>query len=176
MTQAAPSDTEAAQGVTAVWTVRAAKSDDALIIRIHEILDEIDRDLGVDPGLVKDGVEADLQVLLAAQIGLLGPGYTLIRREYPTAIGPVDILARNPAGGTVAVEIKRRGEIDGVEQLTRYVDLLGRDPLLAPVTGVFAAQSIRPQARVLAQDRGIRTLVLDYNAMRGVDDPSDRLF
>ena len=130
----------------------------------------------MDPGLVKDGVEAHLQALLAEQIHLLGAGHVLVRREYPTAIGPVDILARHPEGGTVAVEIKRRGDIDGVEQLTRYLELLGRDPLLAPVRGVFAAQEIRPQARVLAHDRGIACLVLDYDAMRGVDDVESRLF
>ena len=99
-----------------------------------------------------------------------------MRREYPTAIGPVDILAKDPAGGTVAVEIKRRGDIDGVEQLTRYLELLNRDPHLAPVRGVFAAQEIKPQARVLATDRGIGCLVLDYDAMKGVDDSGSRLF
>ena len=125
---------------------------------------------------MKDGVEAHLQQLLAEQITLLGPGHLLVRREYPTAIGPVDILARDPAGGTVAVEIKRRGDIDGVEQLTRYLELLNRDPLLAPVRGVFAAQEIRPQARVLATDRGISCLLLDYAALRGVDDVGSRLF
>ena len=130
----------------------------------------------MDPGLVKDGVEAHLQELLAAQILLLGTGHTLVRREYPTAIGPVDILAKDPAGGTVAVEIKRRGDIDGVEQLTRYLELLNRDPHLAPVRGVFAAQEIKPQARVLATDRGIGCLVLDYDTMRGVDDSGSRLF
>ena len=114
--------------------------------------------------------------LLAEQIELLGPGYRLVRREFPTAIGPVDIMAKDPSGGSVAVEIKRVGGIDGVEQLTRYLELLGRDPLLAPVQGVFAAQTLRPQARVLAQDRGIRCVVLDYDAMRGMDDPSSRLF
>lgn len=125
---------------------------------------------------MKDGVEAHLQALLAEQITRLGEGYTLIRREFPTAIGPVDILAKSASGVTVAVEIKRRGDIDGVEQLTRYLELLGRDPLLSPVEGVFAAQEIKPQARVLAEDRGIRCLVLDYQAMRGVDDPTSRLF
>src|SRR5699024_3432030 len=118
-------------------------------------------ELGQDPGLVKDGVEDDLQRLLAEQIHLLGTGSQLIRREYMTAIGPVDILAKNPSGETVAVELKRRGDIDGVEQLSRYVELLNRDPLLAPVHGVFAAQQIKPQARVLAQDRGFDTLTLD---------------
>jgi RecB family endonuclease NucS len=125
---------------------------------------------------VKDGVEAHLQELLAAQIATLGEGWTLVRREYPTAIGPVDILARDSGGATVAVEIKRRGEIDGVEQLTRYLELLNRDPLLAPVSGVFAAQEIKPQAKVLATDRGIRCVTLDYAALRGLEDDTLRLF
>jgi hypothetical protein len=166
----------AAQGVTQVWSVQHAKSDDRLEIQLYEILHDSAHDLGVDPGLVKDGVEAHLQVLLAEQIQLLGAGHTLVRREFPTAIGPVDILARDAAGDAVAVEIKRRGDIDGVEQLTRYLELLNRDPHLRPVRGVFAAQEIKPQARVLAQDRGIRCLVLDYDAMRGVDDVGARLF
>ncbi len=131
---------------------------------------------GLDPGLVKDGVEAHLQELLAEQVHTLGFGYRLVRREYPTPIGPVDLLVRDPAGLAVAVEIKRRGEIDGVEQLTRYLELLNRDPLLAPVRGVLAAQEIKPQARTLARDRGIECLVLDYDALRGVDDVSQRLF
>jgi RecB family endonuclease NucS len=130
----------------------------------------------VDPGLIKDGVEAHLQELLADRIETLGDGYTLIRREYMTAIGPVDILCRDGDGGTVAVEIKRRGEIDGVEQLTRYLDLLNRDPHLAPVRGVFAAQEIKPQARVLAADRGIGCHILDYDALRGIEDDKLRLF
>ncbi len=158
------------------WTVSNTKTGDQLVIEVEEILHDSSHDLGVDPGLVKDGVEAHLQELLAEQIEALGPGYRLVRREYPTAIGPVDILARDPDGGAVAIEIKRRGEIDGVEQLTRYLELLNRDPLLAPVRGVFAAQEIKPQARVLATDRGIDCLTLDYDAMRGVDDPSTRLF
>ncbi|MDC7122651.1 endonuclease NucS [Cellulomonas fimi] len=171
-----PDDESRAAGVTAVWTVQHTKSDDRLEIDLYEVLHDSAHDLGVDPGLVKDGVEAHLQELLAAQILLLGDGHTLVRREYPTAIGPVDILAKDPLGGTVAVEIKRRGDIDGVEQLTRYLELLNRDPLLAPVRGVFAAQEIKPQARVLATDRGIACLVLDYDAMRGVDDVDSRLF
>jgi endonuclease len=126
-------------------------------------------DLGVDPGLVKDGVESHLQELLAEQLHLLGEGYRLVRREYPTPIGPVDIMCRAADGVHVAVEIKRRGEIDGVEQLTRYLELLNRDPLLAPVQGVFAAQEIKPQARTLAVDRGIRCVVLDYDGMRGIE-------
>lgn len=171
-----PDDAARERGVTAVWTVQHAKSDDRLEIELFEVAHDSAHDLGIDPGLVKDGVEAHLQEMLAAQIALLGVGHTLIRREYPTAIGPVDILARDANGGTVAVEIKRRGEIDGVEQLTRYLELLNRDPLLAPVRGVFAAQEIKPQARVLATDRGIGCLVLDYDAMRGVDDVDSRLF
>lgn len=167
---------DAERGVQQVWTVQHAKSDDRLVIEVHEVLHDSAHDLGVDPGLVKDGVEAHLQELMAAQIEVLGAGSTLVRREYPTAIGPVDILARDAAGATVAVEIKRRGDIDGVEQLTRYLELLNRDPLIAPVRGVFAAQEIKPQARVLATDRGIACLVLDYDAMRGVDDVDSRLF
>ena len=157
------------------WTVEN-KMGERLLITIEEVLHDSEHALGQDPGLVKDGVEAHLQALLAEQVTLLGDGYTLIRREYPTAIGPVDLLCRDADGAVVAVEIKRRGEIDGVEQLTRYLELLGRDPLLAPVTGVFAAQQIKPQARTLAEDRGIRCLVLDYDAMRGVDDSAGRLF
>jgi RecB family endonuclease NucS len=172
----APDDEQVAAGVTQTWTVQHAKSDDRLEIELYEVLHDSEHELGVDPGLVKDGVEAHLQELLAAQIDLLGGGHSLVRREYPTAIGPVDILAKDPTGGTVAVEIKRRGDIDGVEQLTRYLELLNRDPLLAPVRGVFAAQEIKPQARVLATDRGIACLVLDYDAMRGVDDVDSRLF
>lgn len=157
------------------WTV-TSKGGDTLVITIEEILHDSSHELGVDPGLVKDGVEAHLQKLLAEQVETLGPGLSLVRREYPTAIGPVDLLCRDESGGTVAVEIKRRGEIDGVEQLTRYVEMLGRDPLLSPVRGIFAAQVIKPQARVLAEDRGLRCVVLDYDAMRGVDDSDGRLF
>jgi RecB family endonuclease NucS len=157
------------------WTV-TNKAGEQLLVSIEEVLHDSAHELGVDPGLVKDGVEAHLQKLLAEQIQTLGDGYRLVRREFPTAIGPVDIMARDPQGIAVAVEIKRRGEIDGVEQLTRYLELLNRDPLLAPVRGVFAAQEIKPQARTLAQDRGIACVVLDYDALRGVDDPSQRLF
>ncbi|KGM13767.1 endonuclease NucS [Cellulomonas bogoriensis] len=165
-----------ARGVTEVWAVQHAKSDDRLVVELHEVLHDSVHELGLDPGLVKDGVEAHLQALLAEQIEVLGDGHTLVRREFPTAIGPVDILAKDPAGGSVAVEIKRRGDIDGVEQLTRYLELLNRDPHLSPVRGVYAAQEIKPQARVLAEDRGISCVVLDYDAMRGVDDVESRLF
>jgi RecB family endonuclease NucS len=157
------------------WTV-TNKAGEQLIITMESMEHDSSHDLGIDPGLVKDGVEAHLQKLLAEHIHTLGDGFRLVRREYPTPIGPVDILARDPGGAAVAVEIKRRGEIDGVEQLTRYLDLLNRDPLLAPVRGVFAAQEIKPQARTLAEDRGITCLVLDYDTLRGIDDPSQRLF
>jgi RecB family endonuclease NucS len=171
-----PTEADVAAGVEQVWTVRHTKTDDRLVVRLHEVLHDSAHELGVDPGLVKDGVEAHLQRLLAEQITTLGDGYSLVRREYMTAIGPVDILCRDASGSSVAVEIKRRGEIDGVEQLTRYLELMNRDPLLAPVTGVFAAQEIKPQARTLAQDRGIRCVTLDYAALRGHDDAGSRLF
>ncbi|GAA2750845.1 MULTISPECIES: endonuclease NucS [Kitasatospora] len=157
------------------WTV-TNKAGEKLIITLEEVLHDSSHELGVDPGLVKDGVEAHLQELLADRMEVLGSGWQLIRREYPTAIGPVDILCRDSDGATVAVEIKRRGEIDGVEQLTRYLELLNRDPLLAPVKGVFAAQEIKPQARVLATDRGIGCVVLDYDELRGIDDDKLKLF
>lgn len=163
-------------GVIELWKVSQAKSADLLMISIHEILHDSSHELGMDPGLQKDGVEADLQRLLAEQIELLGQGYRLVRREYMTAIGPVDILAKDENGQSVAVEIKRRGDIDGVEQLTRYLELMNRDPLLTPVTGVFAAQEIKPQARTLAEDRAIRCVILDYDAMRGMDNSDERLF
>jgi RecB family endonuclease NucS len=149
------------------WSV-SNKAGETLVITMAEVVSDTSVDLGVDPGLVKDGVEAHLQELLAVQLDLLGDGWRLVRREFPTPIGPVDLMCRDEAGLSVAVEIKRRGEIDGVEQLTRYLELLNRDPLLAPVQGVFAAQEIRPQARVLAVDRGIRCVTLDYERMRGV--------
>ena len=160
------------------WTV-TSKTDDTLRILIDEVIHESSHDLGVDPGLQKDGVEKHLQELLAEHPGTLSPGLTLVRREFPTAIGPVDLMCRDAAGASVAVEIKRRGEIDGVEQLTRYLELLNRDPLLTtkgPVRGVFAAQLIKPQARVLAEDRGIACVTVDYDALRGIDDGEHRLF
>ncbi|HSI91957.1 MAG TPA: endonuclease NucS [Jiangellaceae bacterium] len=158
-----------------MWTV-ANPAGERLVITIDEVLHDTRHELGEDPGLVKDGVEAHLQQLLAEHVETLGAGWRLVRREYPTAIGPVDLLCRDAAGVTVAVEIKRRGEIDGVEQLTRYLDLLNRDPLLAPVRGVLAAQEIKPQARTLAADRGISCVTVDYDALRGLDDPTARLF
>jgi hypothetical protein len=176
MAEVAPEEDEGAAGVTTVWQVQHAKSEDRLRVLIHEVLHDSTHQLGIDPGLVKDGVEAHLQKLLAEHIHTLGEGYQLVRREYMTAIGPVDILCRDSAGLSVAVEIKRRGDIDGVEQLTRYLELMNRDPHLAPVTGVFAAQEIKPQARVLAADRGIRCVTLDYDALKGIDNSEHRLF
>jgi endonuclease len=179
------------------WTV-TGKSGEQLIITIEEIVMDAEYHLGTDPGLVKDGVEAHLQELLAIHIDTLGAGWRLVRREYPTAIGPVDILCRDPNGAILAVEVKRRGgtgssaptavarhwavevkrvaELAAVEQLTRYVELLNRDPLLAPVGGILAAQTIKPQARTLAEDRGMRCVVLDYDALRGLDRRDLTLF
>jgi RecB family endonuclease NucS len=158
-----------------VWRV-TNRAGEELVITLEEVLHDVFHELGPDPGLVKDGVEAHLQELLAEHPGSLGPGLTLVRREYPTAIGPVDLLCRDPAGGHVAVEVKRRGDIDGVEQLTRYLTLLGRDTLLAPVRGVLAAQEFRPQARVLARERGIDCAVVDYDGLRGLDPAVPTLF
>ncbi len=157
----------AADDQPAKWTV-TNKAGETLTITITETVSDTSVDLGVDPGLVKDGVEAHLQELLAEQLHLLGDGWRLIRREYPTPIGPVDIMCRDDSGAHVAIEMKRHAGIDAVEQLTRYLELLNRDPLLSPVQGVLAAQTIRLQARTLAEDRGIRCVVLDYDAMRGI--------
>ena len=154
----------------------ATKSTDILEVTLQHIYSDETYDLGEDPGLIKDGVEDHLQRYLAEQIERIGEGATLVRREYPTAIGPVDIMAVDGSGVHVAIGIKRHGGIDGVEQLTRYCELLNRDPLLAPVRGIFAAQTITPQARTLATDRGFECLLLDYDEMRGVEDDSLRLF
>ncbi|GAA4595583.1 endonuclease NucS [Planotetraspora phitsanulokensis] len=158
------------------WSVIHGKTGEKLVLTIEEILHDSSHELGIDPGLQKDGVEAHLQELLAEHITTLGDGWTMVRREYMTAIGPVDILCRDHLGGSVAVEIKRRGDIDGVEQLTRYLELLNRDPRLAPVKGIFAAQEIKPQARVLAADRGIDCVILDYDGLRGIEPENPTLF
>jgi RecB family endonuclease NucS len=152
------------------------KAQERLVITVSQVIHNSTHELGIDPGLVKDGVEAHLQVLLAEHVETFGKNWQLVRREYPTAIGPVDLLCKDEFGKTVAVEIKRRGDIDGVEQLTRYLELLNRDGLIAPVSGVFAAQEIKPQAKVLAEDRGIRCVVVDYDALRGLDRKDERLF
>jgi hypothetical protein len=158
-----------------VWRV-VNKAGEELRITLDEVFHDSSHELGVDPGLRKDGVEAHLQELLAATPAVLRDGYTLVRREYPTAIGPVDLFCRDAEGGSVAVEIKRRAGIDAVEQLTRYLELLNRDTLLAPVAGVLAAQAIAPQARTLAEDRGIRCVVVDYDALRGIERDELTLF
>lgn len=158
-----------------LWVVENPKGEQ-LRLTIEEVHADVTYDLGVDPGLIKDGVEAHLQELLAEHITTLGDGYSLVRREYPTPLGPVDIMARDADGAAVAVEVKRRGGIDGVEQLTRYVEMLNRDVLLAPVRGIFAAQEIKPQARTLAEDRGIECVTLDYDELRGIESNELRLF
>jgi RecB family endonuclease NucS len=157
------------------WTVQN-KAGEKLVITFEEVMHDSRHELGVDPGLVKDGVEAHLQILLAEHVATLGDGWSLVRREFPTPIGPVDLMCRDATGRSVAVEIKRRGDIDGVEQLTRYLELLNRDPMLAPVSGVFAAQQIKPQARTLAGDRGIRCVVLDYDELKGLVSDEFTLF
>jgi RecB family endonuclease NucS len=158
-----------------LWEVRG-RDGDTLQISLAEVLHDSAHELGTDPGLQKDGVEAHLQALLAEHPETFGPGWSLVQREYPTAIGPVDLLCRDAAGRYAIVEVKRRGEIDGVEQLSRYLELLRRDSLLGPVQGVFAAQLIKPQAKVLAADRGITCMTVDYDALRGMDDATERLF
>jgi endonuclease len=187
-----------AESLSALWEVRG-RDGDTLQIWLAEVYHDSSHELGVDPGLQKDGVEAHLQALLAEHPEALAPGLSLVRREHPTPIGPVDLLCRDAAGAYVAVEIKRRGEIDGaksrqpaarhwavevkrvagldaVEQLTRYVELLNRDPLLAPVGGILSAQTIKPQARTLAEDRGLRCVVVNYDALRGLDSNELTLF
>lgn len=162
-------------GITEVWQVRS-RDGDTLMISVAEVFLDTDHPLGIDPGLQKDGVEAHLQALLAEHPSAFGDGYQLVKREYFTPVGPVDLLLRDSDGMHVAVEVKRRGEIDGVEQLTRYLELMNRDPLLAPVRGIFAAQQIKPQAAVLAADRGIACQLIDYDALRGIDNADERLF
>ena len=162
-------------GLTQLWEVRN-RDGDTLQIAIGEVFHDSAHDLGIDPGLQKDGVEAHLQALLAENPDVFGTGWTLVQREYLTPIGPVDLLYRDEQGAYVAVEVKRRGEIDGVEQLTRYLDLMNADPLLAPVRGVFAAQLIKPQAKTLAGTRAIDCVLVDYDALRGLDHSEDRLF
>jgi endonuclease len=163
------------EGGHMVWTVRSPRGE-TLTITLHAVLSDTTHDLGVDPGLWKDGVESHLQELLAANCGAIVPGLRLVRREYPTDIGPVDLLCRDAEGNAVAIEIKRRGEIDGVEQLARYLEFLERDPLLRPVRGVFVAQQIKPQARVLAAQRDIACVEVDYDVLRGLEPDTLRLF
>jgi RecB family endonuclease NucS len=166
---------ESVDDSSVVWEVSALKGGDVLTIVLYSVLFDSSWDLGVEPGLVKDGVEKDLQELLAGAVHLVSDDAVLVRREYFTAIGPVDMLLSS-GSGHIAVELKRVGDIAGVEQLTRYLELLNRDSLLAPVRGVFAAQTITPQARTLATDRGISCLVLDYDELRGLETGPPRLF
>ena len=168
-------DESADDDATTIWHVRSPKGE-KLTITIHEVIDELEHEMGVDPGLVKDGVEAHLQELLAADPTTIDEGLRLVRREFPTDIGPVDLLCRDAEGKAVAIEVKRRGEIDGVEQLTRYLDFLNRDPMLRPVRGIFVAQEIKPQARVLATDRNIGCVVVDYDDLRGIESNDLKLF
>lgn len=161
--------------VATVWRVRSSKGE-VLTITVHEVIDELDFELGLDPGLQKDGVEAHLQELLASNPTAIDEGLRLVRREFPTDIGPVDMLCRDADDKAVAIEVKRRGEIDGVEQLTRYLEFLNRDPMIRPVRGILAAQEIKPQARVLAADRGIGCVVVDYDRLRGIEPTELRLF
>jgi len=169
-----PEDTELDAGVTQVWQVRGG--GETLRIALRTVYMDAQDELGADPGLVKDGVEAHLQALLAENPSVFGEGYRLVKREYATPIGLVDLLLRTPDGAYAAVEVKRRGELDGVEQLTRYLEMLRRDPLLGRVEGILAAQAIKPQARTLAMDRGIACVVVDYDGLRGIDHAEDRLF
>ncbi|HLT17462.1 MAG TPA: endonuclease NucS [Acidimicrobiales bacterium] len=157
------------------WTVTNPKGEQ-LIITIDEVLSDTSHDLGVDPGLQKDGVEAHLQELLAAACHELEPGMVLVRREHRTEVGPVDLLCRDAEGRAVAVEVKRHGGIDGVEQLARYLEFLDRDPTLRPVRGILAAQVIKPQARALAAERGITCVEVDYDALRGIERAQATLF
>lgn len=158
-----------------VWVVTNPKGE-RLTITFSEVHFDTDIEMGDDPGLQKDGVEAELQRLIADRVDVLGEGWTLIRREFPTPVGPVDLLCRDDESKTVAVEIKRRGEIDGVEQLTRYLEFLNRDERLSPVRGLFVAQQVKPQARVLAEDRDIAWLEVDYDELRGLESATLRLF
>ena len=166
---------ESGEGSELTWIVTNDKSE-KLTIQLHEVLSDSSHEMGSDPGLEKDGVEAHLQELLAANVEQISAGMVLVRREYPTNIGPVDLLCRDQNGQAVAVEIKRRGEIDGVEQLSRYLEFLNRDSNLKPVTGIYAAQEIKPQGRVLAEDRGIECLILDYDELRGIESNELKLF
>jgi endonuclease len=159
----------------ATLTVSNPKGE-KLIITFEEVVSDIQHEFGFDPGLEKDGVEAHLQELLAASPGAIDEGLILVRREYPTDIGPVDLLCRDSDGAVVAIEVKRRGDIDGVEQLARYIERLERDSSLKPVRGMFVAQSIKPQARVLAEARGFRCVEVDYDELRGMKPDDLRLF
>lgn len=157
------------------WVITNPKGE-TLTINITEVVSDSAHELGIDPGLTKDGVEAHLQELLAADPTAISDGLVLVRREFPTDIGPVDLLCRDADGVAVAVEVKRRGEIDGVEQLARYLERMERDPTLRGIRGVFVAQIVKPQARVLAEARGISWVEVDYDVLRGAREPDLTLF
>ncbi len=157
------------------WTITNPKGE-TLTINLVEVVEDTAHELGLDPGLTKDGVEAHLQELLAADPTVIAEGLSLVRREFPTDIGPVDLLCRDADGNAVAVEIKRRGEIDGVEQLARYLERIERDPLLRGVRGVYVAQVVKPQAKVLAESRGIAWVEVDYDVLRGAREADLTLF
>jgi RecB family endonuclease NucS len=157
------------------WVITNPKKE-TLTITLHEVFDDIDHELGDDPGLQKDGVEAHLQELLAASPDAIESGFRLVRREYPTAIGPVDLVCRDSDDMVVAIEVKRRGEIDGVEQLARYIERLELDSSLGEVRGVFVAQVVKPQAKVLAESRGFSWVEIDYDELRGMKSDELRLF
>jgi RecB family endonuclease NucS len=157
------------------WVITNPR-DECLTITLHEVIHDLGHELGEDPGLSKDGVEAQLQELLAASPDRIEDGLTLVRREYPTAIGPIDLVCRDHTGQVVAIEVKRRGEIDGVEQLSRYIERLRLDSSLGEVRGVLVAQTIKPQARVLAESRGFRWVEVDYDELRGIKPDDLRLF
>jgi RecB family endonuclease NucS len=157
------------------WTVTNPKGE-TLTIHLAEVLSDSVHELGIDPGLSKDGVEAHLQELLAANPTTIAEGLVLVRREFPTDIGPVDLLCRDAEGQAVAIEVKRRGDIDGVEQLVRYLERLERDPMLRGVRGVFVAQQVKPQARVLAESRGLTWVEVDYDVLRGAREADLTLF
>ncbi len=157
------------------WVV-SNPAGEQLLVHLAEVLSDTSVELGIDPGLVKDGVERHLQELLADRCAVLGEGWTLVRREWMTDVGPVDLLCRDAAGRPVAVEVKRKGEMAGVEQVVRYVERMAGDPALAEVRGVLAAQHFTPQARVLAEARGITCVLLDYDEMRGIEPTNPVLF
>ena len=157
------------------WVVTNPKAEQ-LVITLLEVIHEAAHELGDDPGLQKDGVEAHLQELLAAAPHAIETGLTLVRREYPTAIGPIDLVCRDTTGQVVAIEVKRRGEIDGVEQLARYIERLHLDSSLGAVRGVLVAQVVKPQARVLAEARGFTWVEVDYDELRGMRPDELRLF
>jgi RecB family endonuclease NucS len=161
---------------TIVVRKRAGRSEDRLEVRVAEVLSDVEHEMGEAAALEKDGVERQLQAELAARPEVVEEGLTLVRREWPTDVGPVDMMCRDPDGGWVAVEIKRIGTLDAVEQLCRYLECIRVDPALAACRGVLAAQSVKPQARVLAEARGLAWAEVDLAVVRGERAPELTLF